>query len=213
MAGWALGLAILPCFGVGLLVSIGLAVTVLVRTAKQGRDHGKGLAIAALVIAACWLVFLVVSVVLGLVDGLTSDPERDADGQVTGRGDQSTLKIRVGDCFDSPELAGVGAEEDAETGLVEAVPCGEPHQFEAYHAFDLPGSDYPGTTQVQSAAEEGCFGEFKGFVGVGYGRSSLEVYYLYPQSVSWRMLDDRTVTCILGRPGTRTSGSLEGSRG
>lgn len=212
MAGWALGLAIVPCFGVGLLVSIGLAVTVLVRTAKQNRDHGKGLAIAALAIAACWVVFIVISFVLGVVEGLTSDPDRDDAGRVTGRGDQSILKIRTGDCFDSPELAGMRTDEDTETALVEAAPCGEPHQFEAYHAFEIPGSEYPGVREVQQAADDGCFRAFKGFVGVGYARSVLEISYLYPQSLSWRMLDDRTVTCIVGEPGELSTGTLEDSR-
>jgi hypothetical protein len=55
MAIAALILAILGCTCVTLLVAVPLAIVVLVR-GRDGRNHGKGLAIAALVISAVYVI-------------------------------------------------------------------------------------------------------------------------------------------------------------
>jgi hypothetical protein len=54
--------------------------------------------------------------------------------------------------------------------------------------------------------------EFRGFVGIPYGRSKLEPYTWNPTASSWRLLDDHGATCAVGEPGKLTTGSLEGSR-
>jgi hypothetical protein len=214
MAGWALGLAIVPCFfPVATLVSIGLAITVLIRS-RDGRNHGRGLAIAALVIAPLWIVGFIVAFAVGLFTELQQDAERDESGQVTESSQVSTLKIRVGDCFDHPGLAELDPDSDEadETPSVTAVPCADPHDFEAYHAYDLSDPDYPGESAVTESAATACFAQFKPFVGIAYPKSDLEPYFLYPTTRSWRLLDDRTVTCLIGEPGRKTSGTLRGSR-
>jgi hypothetical protein len=38
------------------------------------------------------------------------------------------------------------------------------------------------------------------------------MYYYFPTSRSWRLLDDRTITCVVGDPASRTAGTLERSR-
>lgn len=183
----------------------------LVRS-RDGRDHGRGRAIAALVIAVVWFVLLGLAVVLGVIQGFTADPERDDDGQVTSAGEQSILKLRTGDCFDYPELFEDESGEAAESAMVRGVPCSDAHQFEAYHEFDLPGSEFPGVEEVQELAAERCFREFRGFVGVPYGKSVLESYFLHPTATSWRLLDDRSVLCLVSEPGRLTAGTLAGSR-
>jgi hypothetical protein len=55
MAIASLILAILGCSCITLLVAVPLAIIVLVR-GRDGRNHGKGLAIAALVISAVWVI-------------------------------------------------------------------------------------------------------------------------------------------------------------
>jgi len=55
MAVTALILAIVGCSCVTLLVAVPLAIVVLLR-GRDGRNHGKGLAIAALIISAVWVV-------------------------------------------------------------------------------------------------------------------------------------------------------------
>jgi hypothetical protein len=214
MSGWALGLAIVPClFPVATLVSIGLAITVLVKS-RDGRNHGKGRAIAALVIATLWIIGIIVLVAVGAFAELQRDAERDDSGNVTESSTVSVLKIRVGDCFDHPALAGLdpGEESTEETMTVEAIPCAEAHDFEAYHAFDLTDDDYPGEDAVAESATTTCLRQFKAFVGIAYPKSVLEPYYLFPSSRTWSILDDRTVTCVVGEPGAKTSGTLRGSR-
>jgi Septum formation len=210
MAGWALGLAILPCFGIGWFVSVGLAIAVLVRS-RDGRAHGKGLAIAALVIDGLWVVVFFVLVAVGFVQDLRADAERDPTGRVSHRDEVSVQKIRTGDCLDYPGLFG-SEDEAVASATVDAVPCDQPHQFQAYRSFTIPGDSYPGRDRVEQQATEGCFAAFRDFVGVPYGRSKLEPYYLYPQANSWRLLDDHSVTCLVAEPGRLTTGTLEGSR-
>lgn len=215
MAGWAIFLAIVPCFfPVASLVSIGLAITVLVKS-QDGRDHGKKRAIAALIIATLWIVAFIVMFATGVFAGLQKDAERDKSGQVTDTSEVSSLKIRVGDCFDHPDLAGLDLESDeeaTETTSVTAIPCPEPHDFEAYHAYDLPDGDYPGLSAVEMSAGTTCFKRFKSFVGIAYPKSDLEPYFLYPTKQSWGLLDDRTITCLIGEPGEKTTGTLGGTR-
>lgn len=213
MAGWALGLAIVPCCGgITTLVGIGLAITVLVKS-RHGRDHGKALAISALVIGALWLVAGVVAVALGAFNDLTQDAERDSSGEVVSRDEMAPAKLRAGDCFDYPDLFGSSAADpEVEAATVTAVPCLQAHQFEVYKTFEIPGDHFPGKDRVQRIAAEGCLPAFRAFVGRPYGRSQLEPYVLYPQSNSWRLLDDRGVTCIVGNPHELTTGSLKQSR-
>ena len=63
MGVWALVLAILPLF-ITWLVSIGLAVTVLLRP-DDGWRRGRGPAIAALAISAAWILVLTGMVIIG----------------------------------------------------------------------------------------------------------------------------------------------------
>ena len=210
MAGWALGLAIVPCCGgITTLVGLGLGITVLVKS-RDGRDHGRGLAIAAIVIAALWIVVGIVAAVAGVFTGLTADAERDGSGRVTSREEISINKVRAGDCLDYPELA--NGDEDIEATTVTAVPCKQPHQYEAYHEVRLEDGGYPGEEEVGRRAEVACLEAFRDFVGTSYRRSRLETSYLYPTASSWRLLDDRTIVCLLGKPGGGLVGSVEGSR-
>ena len=213
MAGWALGLSIVPCCGgITTLVGLGLAIAVLVQS-RDGRDHGKGLAIAALVISSLWIVIGVIAVLAGAFEGLTDDAERDASGRVTERDTISVLRLREGDCFDQPSLA-EETEGDAtsDTSEVEVVPCTDPHEYEVYLAFDLDLPAYPGEERTAGMAGRRCMREFTDFVGVPYGKSALEPYVFYPQERAWSLLDDRGVVCLVGEPGQQTTGTLEGSR-
>ncbi len=61
-------------------------------------------------------------------------------------------------------------------------------------------------------AETGCVDAFRAFVGKPYLRSILEVTFLSPDSVNWRIADDREVTCFIGEPDGSTTGTLEGAK-
>lgn len=126
MAGWALALSLLPCFTpVGQLVALGLAIAVLVKS-RDGRDHGRGMAVAGLVISILVLVAIVAYVVITVVsywkDGW-DETERDADGRVTEAGLVSIDRLRVARLREPTR-----AETRAEEGLsgLRCAPVAEP---------------------------------------------------------------------------------------
>ena len=211
MAGWSLGLSLALCLApLTTLISIGLAIAVLVR-GRDGRDHGKGLAIGALVIDGIVIVGSVGLLAVGVMTDLTAGPERDAEGQVTERQEVSSFKLRKGDCVDHPELMGAG-NETVDATTIEAVPCDEAHDLEAYHVFDLTTDEYPGEQRTVALATRGCLKAFEPFVHRSYRASDLDFWTYYPQRRSWQLLDDRAVVCMIGNPDHKTRGSLEGSR-
>ncbi len=149
MARWALALSILGCIPFGFVVGAGLAVAVLVRS-SEGRNYGTGKAIAALVLGGVWLLVIAALTVTGFVQAIKDgvDAERDEGGRVTERSEIDLRNLRVGDCFDDPNLKDVTTDDATESSSAEVVPCREEHQFEAYHAFELTSDDYPGEERV-----------------------------------------------------------------
>jgi hypothetical protein len=207
MGGWALGLAIAFCFPLATLVSIGLAIATLVQS-RDGRDRGRGMAVAALVIDGLVLLGIVGLVVVALL--APTSPQRDSAGRVTERHEISAFDVREGDCLDDPALMAAGSDE-VEVKQAEAVPCGQAHDVEAYLVFDLEGDDYPGRHQVVRRATVGCLQGFVDFVGRPYRASDVEFWSYNPQERSWDLLDDRAVVCLAGIPDEKTTGTLEGS--
>lgn len=200
MAGWALGLSLAFCVPFAFVVAIGLGIAVLVK-GHDGRDHGKAMAIAALVIAS--LVF-VANVALGVgiaVNGFGSGSDqgnRDQQGQITDSAAISTDHLRVGDCFDDQVVADAPADstEIDATGEVLAVPCAEPHQFETFHIVEVTTDEFPGEDGIHEHAGR-CVDAWEGYVGTPYRSDGAhELAYYYPTSVSWR-LGDRTIVCNL----------------
>ena len=190
----ALVFGILPCVPLGIIFGIiGLNRT------SRSQQKGRGLAIAGIVLACLWGVAGVASVFLA------DDAERDSEGNITEAGDEDVFSLRVGDCWNNPP-------SDSEVQEVDAVPCAEPHDAEVYAEFDIPESDtYPGTDEVIAQADQGCFDEFEGFVGISADASTIEVLYLYPTEDSWDRMDDRQVSCIVSDSAGPTTGTLEGA--
>ena len=211
MAGWALALSLAFCIPVAFLVAVGLAIAVLVRS-RDGRDHGRGLAIAALEVSALIILGNVAYVVFVLVTGLDTT-ERDADGRVVEGGSVTVDRLQVGDCYDDPEFdASDGRDEgpgEAAT-QVEVVPCSEPHEAEVAHILELTGEDYPGRAAIDARSED-CFPTNRELArGVPF-RRALGVYIIFPSTTTWR-LGDRALLCIVTRTeGEPLTGSLAGA--
>lgn len=195
MSIWALVLAVIPAV-LTWIVSVVLAVIVLSHS-KDGRDHGKGMAIAALIIVPVWIVITIV-IIAASVAGTA---ERDASGTVTKAGDVSVQSLKPGDCI-SKDLG----EEAILT--VPVVPCSDPHRQEAYASFTLPAGDFPGQDEVDRLTEGGCLKRFASYVGVPADESDLEIVYLSPWEDSWDI--DRGVTCLVST-GSTSTGSLKDS--
>lgn len=132
-----------------------------------------------------------------------SAPERDETGQITESQDNADVfAIEVGDCLN--ETTGTVVSS------VPVVPCGEPHDEEAFFAFNLTDADLPGDDAIAEQAEATCGPEFESFIGLAYDQSTLDWYYYSPTSSSWAD-GDREVLCIALDPAGQVTGSLAGA--
>ena len=122
MAITALVLSILGCTCIGALVAIPLAIVVLVRS-KDGRNHGKGLAIAALIIS----VLSLIGVAIGgyFVYDYAKD-FKDVDS------------LKAGDCFTAK-----GLTDESETGVtqIRSVGCSTKHDGEVLSTAKLTADE------------------------------------------------------------------------
>lgn len=211
MAGWALGLSLVFCIPFGFLVAIGLAIAVLVR-GRNGGDHGKGRAIAALVISGLIVMANVVYVVVVVFTGVDTT-ERDADGRVMDGGSVTLDRLRLGDCFNEPNLDDLptdGSEGQA-SATVSVVPCAESHQAELFHIIEPDDGDFPGQQAMDRRALD-CVPEFEEFVGTPYRRSRLDFVIFFPTTATWRFGDHTILCSVTERDLSDVTGSLRNSR-
>lgn len=128
---------------------------------------------------------------------------RDDTGAIIQGGGLGAFAVKVGDCFNVP------TEELIQS--LEAVPCTDPHDAEAYASFDQVGSAYPGAEAVTDASFFGCYDRYEAYVGVPWEDSELDIWFLEPTRESWEEVDDREVTCaIVTIDGSQLTGSARG---
>jgi hypothetical protein len=143
-----------------------------------------------------------------LSDLFPEEAARDDETQeISEAGQADVFTLAVGDCFN---------DQDAEeVQSVEAIPCADPHDYEAYHAFDLPDAEdapFPGQDAVSLTAQDGCIAEFGTFVGVPYEDAApLDFNFLSPTEGSWGE-GDREILCIV-MDAEKTAGTLAGAMG
>jgi Septum formation len=114
------------------------------------------------------------------------------------------LDVRPGECFDRPESPDVTA--------VPALPCREPHDLEAYAAFELDEGPYPGQSPVAQAAGAECEERFEEYVGAPPRSSGLLIVPFTPDRQAWEA-DDRRVVCAVTLNEGQLEGSVEGTEG
>ncbi len=210
MSGAAMGAAILAvcCFPLW-FVAIGLAITVLVRSAG-GRDHGRVLAIVTLAVCAVELVVVGVWAVVSGLEGLDlSDDDGDRSSAVADDGMVRTQALEVGDCFDDGTLG----DKDATLAPaeVEVMPCGKAHDAEVVHIIQVEGTEFPGDRAINRRSRE-CLPAFEKYVGIPFADSRLWGTSYQPSRSSW-MLGDRSIICIAHeRRLDPMRGSVEGAR-
>ncbi len=135
----------------------------------------------------------------------SDETTRDDDGSIVDEGEIGAFRIQVGDCLGT-------IEESGQIETAQGIPCDQEHQYEVYHAFDLPDGDFPGQVSVSSQAEEGCLAAFDPFVGIEYAVSIYGFTSLIPTQQSWDAIGDREVLCLLGNfDGTPKTGSAAGT--
>lgn len=139
-----------------------------------------------------WLRFWWIPVVgAALVFGYFSTVRRGDDGSVTGGGQMSVTEIRVGDCFN--------AADEAEISDVDAVPCTEPHAYEAYVVEDHASGTYPTGPQWDEVFASRCITEFESYVGAPYETSEIYAGMMTPTTAGWDA-GDREIVCYLLEP-------------
>jgi hypothetical protein len=157
-----------------------------------------------------WLTLVLFALTLGLV-ACSSEPRatRDDAGTVAAEGVLDASEIAVGDCINDEATT---SEEVTEVSSVTAVPCGQPHDAEAYSVFDLPDGDFPGQEEVALAGEEQCMEDFESFIGTPYEESRYEIGTLFPTEEAWNEMADREFVCLVVDPaGAKLEGSLKGA--
>jgi hypothetical protein len=89
------------------------------------------------------------------------------------------------------------------------VSCSAPHDAEVFATFALPGSTWPGTAAVRTAASSGCSTRLTGFLNPQLA-ISLASTYIYPDSVAWQA-GTRTVICEVRATSGQLTGSVQGA--
>lgn len=122
----------------------------------------------------------------------------DGGGQT---GTISVFELEVGDCISTPSGP-----------TVTGVPCSEPHDFEVYALFDVPGgpsAPYPGDASITDTADTGCQGDrFTDYVGEPYATSEIYATSLSPSEATWTQQGDREVVCLARAQSGQLTGTV-----
>jgi hypothetical protein len=156
-----------------------------------------------LVAAAFSVGALTLSGCSAISDLFPEEAARDTDTQeISEAGEADVFSLAIGDCFND--------QEAEEISSVPALPCTEPHDYEAYHSFDLTDAEtFPGDEAVTTAAQDGCVAEFEPFIGKSFEESTLDLTFIGPTEGSWTEGDREILCVVMGQE--LTTGSLAGS--
>ncbi len=108
--------------------------------------------------------------------------------------------VGLGDCL---------SEIPSDSSLVasvQTVACTEPHKGEVYFALTVPGSEFPGETEIIDYQDR-CQPALEEFSPSAMANPEVGMFVLYPTADSWKR-GDRAVTCIATTDVPRT-GSLQ----
>ena len=109
----------------------------------------------------------------------------------------AVFSLKTGQCIDP----------NGQTATV--VACSVPHDAEVFATFALPGSKWPGTAAVGTAASSGCSTRLSGYLNPQLA-ISLSSTYVYPDSVAWQA-GTRTVICEVRATQGQLTGSVQGA--
>ena len=109
----------------------------------------------------------------------------------------AVFSLKTGQCIDP----------NGQTATV--ISCSTPHEAEVFATFTLPGSTWPGTAAVGTAASSGCSSRLNGYLNPQLA-ISLKSTYIYPDSVAWQA-GTRTVICEVRATQGQLTGSVRGA--
>lgn len=160
---------------------------------------GVGIAIVVLGIAAVAVVFFGARWLAGEAGDAFTESFAEQLGAEDGF-DQFQVEptyalggFSVGECYSLAD------------GQPVAASCADPHYYEVFHLFEMPG-DEPDAF----AADSTCYEAFEGYVGVDYWESELFADAVMPDEGAWAS-GERTVACTLYEPFTELTGSQQGA--
>jgi len=142
MAISSLVLAFFGCLIVPAIISIVLAVIVL-RRGRDGRNHGKGLAIGAIAVSGVSMLATIAFVALIAIGVAVSEDVND---------------LETGDCFNAPGLADDGEEFTS----IETISCSDEHDAEVLGTVELSADQAEQYADSTLAGNTWC-GEATGF--------------------------------------------------
>jgi hypothetical protein len=129
----------------------------------------------------------------GAIGGLIFNASRNPSGEINKSGDLTAADLRVGDCFD---LKDPSAEE---IDKVNALPCGQEHEYELFFTGSMPTGDYPADPAFESYVETNCVPAFEAYLGRSYQTSEYDFFWLVPTSAAWGD-GDRSIQCAAFHP-------------
>lgn len=150
-----------------------------------------------------WGIYIIAA--LGFVIyGAVTEADRDDTGAIVDAGTIDAFHMRVGDCFDD------SSSGDGEISSLPGVPCGKPHDNEAFAVFDLKLAGFPGEDEMIDIAYEACSERFENYVGRDYESSTLDFFPIYPTSASWQQDDHEVICAAYDMDEAKLQGSVQG---
>jgi len=159
------------------------------RDAEESRRDVSALAVAGIILGVIALVGVAAAVLAVLTHGFRPKTV------VTYR-PAAVFGLRLGQCVDSGS--------NALTFTV--LSCARPHDAEVFAVFSLPAAAWPGASEVQADAGDGCASRLDSYINPQLAAAGLTQDYVYPNQAAWQA-GERTVVCEV-RAG---SGQLTGS--
>lgn len=134
----------------------------------------------------------------------SAPPATDSQtGEEIRQTDADVFALSVGQCLNDTE--------GTEVSEVPLVDCAKEHDFEVYSDFEIPGDEFPGADAIDAQADAECLTDFEQFVGISYDESAYGYTYFTPTEGSWTDGDDRLVSCLIGDPNGKVTGTLKGA--
>jgi hypothetical protein len=134
----------------------------------------------------------------------SAPPATDSStGEEIEQTDTDVFALSVGQCLNDTS--------DTEVTEVPLVDCADEHDFEVYSEFELEGDEFPGSDAIDTQADAQCLTAFESFAGISYDQSTLGYTYFTPTEGSWNDGDDRLVSCLIGDPAGKVTGTLQGA--
>jgi putative regulator of septum formation/uncharacterized protein DUF4190 len=183
--GFAIASLILGIIG-GVLLSVIFGIIALTQT-KGGRQAGRGMAIAGLVLSAAWILVFAVVIVLIIAVGQRSIEATD---------------VQVGDCIETTP------GDNSTVKTLPKVSCDKPHEGEVYALLPVSGDTFPGQTALRDEYGKKCESALGTYSPKAAADSAYQIYVLYPTQQTWDQ-GDRRVACLTITQDRRT-GSVKG---